>query len=189
MERRNAIKNIGKSFGAFAVTPVVIELLQSCSGPQYDWSPEFYTEQEGSFIKNLADTFLPAVDKMPSATQVNVHVFLDKVGKEVLDEDQKRAHKSAMQLSISSLNQSAGEEEVSRIDIKAYEKWLDQLFGSGASETEVSIFIEEVRDQIIWAYKNSEQVGETIMAYNPIPGKYDGCVDLMETTGGKAWSI
>jgi hypothetical protein len=26
------------------------------------------------------------------------------------------------------------------------------------------------------------------MAYAPIPGEQKGCVDLMETTGGKAWS-
>jgi len=27
------------------------------------------------------------------------------------------------------------------------------------------------------------------LAYAPIPGDYKGCVDLQETTGGKAWSL
>jgi len=27
------------------------------------------------------------------------------------------------------------------------------------------------------------------LAYAPVPGQQKGCVDLMETTGGKAWSL
>lgn len=189
MERRKAIKNIGRSFGAFAITPAVVELLQSCSGPQYNWSPSFYSEAEGFFVRTLADTFLPSVDNLPSATEVNVHVFLDKVGNEVFDETEKGLHKAMIQQSVNSLIQSAGEEEISEIGKASYEKWLDELFGSATRDEEVSLFIESFRDQIIWAYKNTEQVGEKIMAYNPVPGKYDGCVDLEETTGGKAWSI
>jgi len=27
------------------------------------------------------------------------------------------------------------------------------------------------------------------LAYSPIPGQQKGCVDLEETTGGRAWSL
>ena len=37
--------------------------------------------------------------------------------------------------------------------------------------------------------KPNEYIGENVLAYAPIPGDYKGCVDLMETTGGKAWSL
>lgn len=174
--------------GAFVATPAVLELLQSCGGPQYDWTPVFYTEEQGAFVKGLIDTLLPAVDNMPSATEVNVHVFLDKYASEILDAEQQEKHKSSMGKAIESLLSSSGKSSVGKIETSSYEAWMDELFG-GSEEDEVYKFVASFRGQTIWAYKNTELVGETIMAYNPIPGKYEGCVDLNETTQGKAWSI
>ena len=39
------------------------------------------------------------------------------------------------------------------------------------------------------AFKTNEFIGEEVLAYAPIPGEQKGCVDLMEATGGKAWSL
>jgi len=188
MERRNAIKNIGRSMGAFVATPAVLELLQSCGGPQYDWVPVFYTEEQGAFIKGLIDTLLPAVEEMPAATAVNVHVFLDKYANDILDPQEQEKHKAQMGKAIESLLASSGKSGIDKVENASYEAWMDELFG-GSPDDEVYKFMEAFRSQTIWAYKNTEQVGETIMAYNPIPGKYEGCVDLEATTQGKAWSI
>ena len=38
------------------------------------------------------------------------------------------------------------------------------------------------------AYKISETVGETVLAYEPVPGSYF-CGDLNELTGGRSWSL
>ncbi len=188
MERRRAIKNISKSLGAFAVTPAVLELLQGCSGPQYNWKPVFYTQEEGTFVQKLIDTFLPAADDMPAASEVNVHVFLDRYADEILDEEQKALHRSEIKEAINHLIEVTGKKEVVDMDVADLEKWLDLLSGPDA-ENDVRSFIKMFSGQIMWAYRNTERVGETIMAYNPIPGKYEGCVDLMETTNGKAWSV
>jgi len=40
----------------------------------------------------------------------------------------------------------------------------------------------------IKAYKNSEEVGENILAYDPIPTAYY-CGDLQELTDGKSYSL
>ena len=34
-----------------------------------------------------------------------------------------------------------------------------------------------------------EYIGEKVLAYDPVPGQQKGCVDLIEATGGKSWSI
>ena len=46
-----------------------------------------------------------------------------------------------------------------------------------------------LRNSSVWAYKTSELIGETVLAYAPIPGKQQGCISLDEATGGKAWSL
>uniref|UniRef100_UPI003F5CC5C5 gluconate 2-dehydrogenase subunit 3 family protein n=1 Tax=Flagellimonas lutimaris TaxID=475082 RepID=UPI003F5CC5C5 len=50
-------------------------------------------------------------------------------------------------------------------------------------------FANDLRDLATWAYKNSEYVGEEVLAYLPIPGEYVPCGDLQTLTGGKAWSL
>ncbi|RLD77819.1 MAG: gluconate 2-dehydrogenase subunit 3 family protein, partial [Bacteroidetes bacterium] len=49
--------------------------------------------------------------------------------------------------------------------------------------------LTNLRTMTIWAYKTSEKVGEEILAYDPIPGDFHGCISLEETTKGKAWSL
>ena len=42
---------------------------------------------------------------------------------------------------------------------------------------------------MIRAYRGSELVGEQYLAYDPIPGRQVGCIDLEEATGGRIWSL
>ena len=50
-------------------------------------------------------------------------------------------------------------------------------------------FANNLRGSVIWAYKNTEYIGEEVLAYQPVPGEYIPCGDVDELTGGKAWSI
>jgi hypothetical protein len=75
-------------------------------------------------------------------------------------------------------------------------EWDDQLAkylkpGNEISPDEkgASEFAFQLRNLTVNAFKTNEFIGENIMAYAPIPGEQKGCVDLMETTGGKAWSL
>ena len=49
-------------------------------------------------------------------------------------------------------------------------------------------FLNTIRRLTITSFKWSETIGEKVLAYNPIPGRQAGCVDLNEATGGRAWS-
>lgn len=53
----------------------------------------------------------------------------------------------------------------------------------------LNVFANEIRDLITWAYKNTEYVGEQVLAYESIPGGYVPCGDLQELTKGKDWSV
>ncbi len=39
----------------------------------------------------------------------------------------------------------------------------------------------------IWAYFTSEEIGENVLSYDPIPGKYEPCKPLSEV--GNKWSL
>ncbi len=56
-------------------------------------------------------------------------------------------------------------------------------------EEVVSMFLSHLRWLTVSAFKNTEYIGEEVLAYAPVPGQQKGCVDLEETTQGKAWSL
>ena len=72
--------------------------------------------------------------------------------------------------------------------LKASESELEE-FESNEAETQVLNSLRGLRSTAIWAYKTSEQIGETVLAYDPVPGKQLGCISLEEATGGKSWSL
>jgi len=89
-----------------------------------------------------------------------------------------------------SLEKSREEEQ------EIYEK-IDNYVQAKQNGESIELFAEvanfalltNLRSMAIWSYKTSQTVGEEILAYEPIPGRQEGCIDLEEATGGKAWSL
>ena len=53
MKRRNAIKNLGLSFGSIALSGSVISLSQSCQTTGDKWTPMFLTKIKYPRLKRL----------------------------------------------------------------------------------------------------------------------------------------
>ena len=84
MDRRIALKNIGLSFGYVVATPTLISIVQSCNTtPGEEWTPDFFTMEEGVILIQLVDIIIPKTDT-PSASELNVHVFIDKFVDQVM---------------------------------------------------------------------------------------------------------
>ena len=189
MKRREALKNIGLTAGFVVATPSVFSLLQSCTSDVESWTPLFFTQEEGVILKAIADTILPKTDT-PSATEVNVPEFLDRYVKEILSDEDQEATKAAM-ASLVVLIKENYNEDISKLNEEDYKNLLDNHMKVGDEEGRDdpnSMFLNQIKGQSIWAYRNSELVGETILAYDPVPGQAY-CGDLQELTGGKAWSL
>ena len=214
MERRDALKNIGLSFGAFVATPTALSLLQSCSQEYPKWVPSFFSEEEGIALRRLVDAMLPSVDGLPSATEVNVHVFVDTYIKDVMEFEARKNTRAMFQAVSKGLLDAGGKEAIADLKPSDYTSFLDANLGKSKEEDEslsseiweymsnnnddasgladnlkIYSYLTSLRGMAVWGYKSSEVVGETILAYKSIPGEQRGCVDLQETTGGMAWGI
>ncbi len=214
MERRKAIKSIGFSVGALVASPSVLSLLQSCQQKEVPWIPSFYTEEQGRFVKNIIDNMLPPSGNLPGAIEVNAHVFIDKMIKEVISVDDKPNFRKTVEVAMRSLLQDTGESDIGSVEEQGYVDFLTKhLTKSKEEDTQlmseiysylgennnsmngmeerlvVYQFLTQIRGFAVWAYQRSEQVGENVLAYKSIPGEQRGCVDLQETTGGRAWSL
>ncbi len=197
MKRRDVIKNLGLLFGYVVATPTVVSMLQSCKTEANQWIPVFFTVDEGHVLKNLIDLILPKSELIPGALEVNVPEFLDLYAFKVYSEEQQNKYKKDIQEIINELLGS--NRKVSKITADDYDvlltKYLkaDQItqvsFNNREKEKTVFEALINLRNTSVWAYKTSELIGETVLAYAPIPGKQQGCISLEEATNGKAWSL
>ena len=216
MERRVALKNMGLVFGYAVATPTLLGIVQSCQGKKVlDWTPNFFSKDEGTVVHTLLDILLPKTDT-PSATDVNVHVFIDTFANEVLPEEQQAFLKMCMGKFTDKVLADTQKESLADLDaedlepvfatylkkqtdeveeahgeaIQAYFEAVEEN-GSAVLDDEIARyqFATNLRNSAIWAYKNSEFVGEEVLAYLPVPGEYIGCGDLETLTQGRAWSL
>ena len=85
----------------------------------------------------------------------------------------------------------------SNLKIEDYDRFLVKYLRTTTNEKEVFTENDNIilgtlmslRNMTVWAYKTTEEIGENVLAYDPIPGVQKGCVSLEEATGGKSWSL
>ncbi|QLE00888.1 gluconate 2-dehydrogenase subunit 3 family protein [Galbibacter sp. BG1] len=215
MDRRKALRNIGLTTGFVVASPTLLSMLQSCTEDKATWTPTFFTEEEGVVLTNIVDIIIPKTDT-PSASEVNVPQFLDQYVLEVETEEAQKEYRKKMAGLANQLKSKYGD-DVSDITPEQYEeivaenlkvdeskrKDLNDRISIEGNEVEIGTtenkvqdnealafgMINDLRWSTINAYKNSQQIGEEVLAYDPVPGVYIGCLPLDETTQGKAWSL
>ncbi|SDR88054.1 gluconate 2-dehydrogenase subunit 3 family protein [Gramella sp. MAR_2010_147] len=214
MKRRQALKNIGLGAGIFIVGPSTLGLLQSCKNePEYDWQPTFLSASHGFALKKILDIILPSTDT-PGASDLNIAQFIDSYMDQVADENRRmRFERSAGAFSRAfkaeyDKDQEEGKPEdfenlikkylkATPAEKEEYAKRNTETQDAQKQEPEIQLdpdagsyaYLTTVRDMGIWAWKNSEEVGENVLWYDPIPGEYIPCGPVSELGGGKAMSL
>jgi hypothetical protein len=197
MDRRKALRTIGFGTTAITVTPAVVGMLQSCQTQTDTFSPIHFSKENFSVVSQLMDLIIPDTD-IPGAIELKLPEFLDGFIDVIMNEKaQKKITDGLDQFIVLALKDS-GKSSANRLDRSDLDAQLakylkaDQqqqnLVQDDETYQKASAFAKQLRSMTINAFKTNEYIGENVMAYAPIPGEQKGCVDLMETTGGKAWS-
>ena len=199
MKRRDALKNLGLAAGFAITAPSIFSMLQSCTTEVKTWVPQFLTSDEQKVLTNLVDIILPKTATTPSATEVKVPQFIDRYIHEVIETKDQEITRAAFNKLIGLLK-SSETESIDDVTTAQYTALLDKhllITGDIDEEREAnpeaeimttSEFLGQLKWMTINAYRNSEQVGENILVYEPVPAEYY-CGDLQELTGGKAYSL
>lgn len=203
MNRRDALKGMGLSLGYMIATPTILGMLQSCTAKEEKWTPLFFSEKQAYVLQNIVDLILPKTEGSPGALEVNVPQFIDLyVSKSSTDEDKDiyRTGLDAVLEELGILNEgSVSTETENPVTLKTEDfdallsKYLritkDQRTAFIIEENLVFITLLNLRDQTVWAYRTSKEIGENVLVYDPVPGVQKGCISVEDATGGKAWSL
>ena len=204
MDRRRALKNRGTGLGALTLSTSKINLLQSCQN-QTNLNLLTFSSKQFSFISKLMDLIIPSTD-LPGATDLKLNIFIDSYISEVWYSQNKDIFIQGLDKCILEVKNHEEKNLITlldkylKIDKKISDKYDDMIsdyedkvkLGQNPSFDQnifQYVFIKKLRDLSVMSFKINEYIAENVLAYNPIPGNYKGCVDLENTTGGKAWSL
>lgn len=195
MLRRDALKGLGLSFGYAVATPSILSLLQSCKTEPEVWVPKTLTIAEGMVVKNLIDLILPKTEETPGAIDVNIPEFLDLYVSKVYDQEQTSEFLNGISCIMEEL--PIVDSNVTNLKTEDYNTLLSKYLRINKEQrvlfeeekNTVFIGLMDLRNFTVWAYKTSEQIGKNVLVYDPIPGRYQGCISVEEATGGKQWSL
>lgn len=200
MKRRDALKNLGFAAGFAIVTPTIFSFLQSCTTTETEtWAPKFLSLDEKTVLTNLVDIILPKTPSTPSATEVKVPQFIDQYILKVLEDKDQKLIRNGFD-KILAILKSENSTEIKDLTTEQYTNLLDKYMlvkddvdqERDANPEALIITNSEFLNQLKWmtinAYRNSEEVGENILVYDPIPSE-QYCGDLQELTKGKLYSL
>jgi hypothetical protein len=213
MNRRQVLKNLGLGATALVVTPSILSILQSCSN-EPDFIPVFLSMEEGHALRMMVDLIIPSDEKIPGAKELGVHEFIDAYWNEVIPTEEQPQIKLGFAALAdrfqNTFNKPLGEGTAEEYDqvlakyLKAteeeettYGKNLGEFYAeyqtnkSAIPEPEAAAYsiVNNIKGMTIWGWKTTEQIGENVFAYDPVPGQQIGCLPLSEATGGKAYSL
>jgi len=214
MNRRKALKNIGMGFGAITATPAVVGLFQSCQTAAPNWTPIHFTQDQFGVVSKLMDIIIPTTT-IPGAIELKLPEFLDGYVDAIINTKDQESLILGLNQYIAVALEEKGDDDAGDLTSEELEVQLSKYlrgeeaqqknWSKAASAYKAAVqkdsaasipkealayeFAVQLRTMTITAFKTNEYIGENVMAYVPIPGEQKGCVDLMEATGGKAYSL
>jgi hypothetical protein len=179
MTRRKALEKTSMILGGALTSSLWAGVLNGCrASTELDWTPRFLTKKELKTMERVVDILIPPTDT-PGAAEALAHRFIDEMLHGYFDSAEKEMVKEG----IHELQQAGFEEMNSneRFDL------MKKLSVTAQEEVGAVSFFTLVRSMTLLGYFTSEIGATQALAYDPIPGAYEGCIPLHKY-GGKTWA-
>lgn len=205
MERREALKNIGFGSAALFSSSMLFGALQGCSAkPSVNWIPVFFTPEEAAQMEKVCEAIAPKTTT-PGALEAGVPNHIDQAYSVLIKEREAEFFKRGLGVFVRNYDENqevsfnkATTEQITDVINSYFNRYDDnpeilknyrESFKDEGEKTDEFVevhFVTTVVDATFSSYYTSELVGETVMAYDPIPVKYEGCIPY--EPGQKSWS-
>lgn len=174
MDRRTLIKKSAIATLGLSLSPALLISLESCAEkrPTND-NPIYLNKEQFDTIWQIAELVLPATDT-PGADDAKVAPFIDQLFGEYFDDQIKMDYLEGLSSFMLNCQNDMGN---SFIDLNQEEQ-LKYLTLMDEDEAEDSFF-RSIKGIILWAYFTSEP-GMKSMNYLPVPGRFNGCIEIDE---------
>jgi len=192
MKRRDAVKITAGTFAFWTLSGVTISSMMS--GCKTDgskamdvWKPEAFDQAQLDIVAEFCEMIIPRTDT-PGAKDAGVHKYVDEAVARYFSEEEKAGVFSGL-AKLEEVAKSLGASGFASADQKLKTAIMDRLVddADNHSGSDEQHFFYPFRDFVKQAFFTSEVGATEVLAYDPVPGKYIGCLDISETPG-KIWS-
>ena len=198
LTRREVLQRASLILGYAVTGSSAAAVLSGCQiDPSLNWSPRLLTAQQLITVRSMADHLLPATST-PSASDVLVERFIDQVLRDFTPVADQQTFLTGLTAFETTCQTTFGRSFTAlslaeRDDIFArYEQASPPLApnvwgGQLTAVVEAPSFYRMFKQMAMTGYFASEPVGEHLLAYDPIPGPFEGCIPLSRV--GKVWAL
>jgi hypothetical protein len=143
----------------------------------------YLTPEQGALVRAIANRILPRTDT-PGAADVGVPAFIDLLYGEFMTDAERRMLTDG----LAETEKTARSTEGASFAALTAERQDALLRGiARAEEGRDQGFFRLIRSATVLGYFTSEEVGRNVLNYDPVPGRYDGCVPIDEV-GRRNWT-
>lgn len=174
MNRRELLKKSAIASLGLSLSPALLISLESCSKKRPTSDIPVYLDQEQfDNIWQIAELVLPKTES-PGADDAKVTPFIDQLFGEFFEEAIKTQYTLGLKTFLEDCKSQNGKSflDLDEKDQIVYLKKVD-------SDEEKDSFFRTFKKIILWAYFTSEQ-GMKSMNYVPVPGRFNGCIEIDE---------
>jgi hypothetical protein len=190
--RRDALK-CAAAFLGYAVSGATLAAVLDgrTASAQANWSPQFFTADQAALLSEMVEHLLPKTST-PGARDVGVDRFIDSIMNEYFSPADQRAFTTGLDGFDADCRQTTGASFVTATPaardemFKKYEAASPALEpsiwgGQTSANPPAPTFYRQFKELTLVGYFTSEAVGKHILDYDPIPGRFDGCVPMGNT--------
>ncbi len=180
MNRRKAIQQTAYLLGGAVSASVIAGVMSGCQPTGApDWTPQFLTKEQAAMIEEIAEIILPETDT-PGAKSMHLTEFVDKMVHEVFNgfeqlQFSKGLDKFEEQCQFftgKNFMNCSSDERHKFLTIHEPEAIATQ------QKTGEKSWFSSIKELVLVGYFTSEYAITELMNYNPIPQKFEGCVDV-----------
>ncbi|MEO7599339.1 MAG: gluconate 2-dehydrogenase subunit 3 family protein [Opitutus sp.] len=180
--RREAIKRAALFLGV-AISPSLLRGALAAATPRTATGTLVQLSDARRSITSIAvERILPRTDT-PGALDVGVPAFIELMYASYMTEEEKLRLERGLQR-LDELSRKSSQQGFIEASPEQQDTALRNLADS--SEVEDAKCFQQLRTLTVLGYFTSKPVGTTVLQYDPIPGRYEGCIPLSEV-GKAAW--
>lgn len=190
MKRREVLKGTAMLLGYAFTGGTVASLMSSCeSGPKLSWDPEVLSTDQAKTLSAIVDRLLPATET-PGALDVGVDKFIDKMLSTVFPQDIQEGFAGGIDTFDARAKEMHGKifTDLEKTDQEAVLQEFEEksgplpgsMWGFSFGEPKEFPFYRMMKELALLGYYHSEKIGTEYLAYDPVPGPYQGCIAYSE---------
>ena len=180
MNRRKAIQQTAYLLGGAVSASLIAGVMSGCQPKgEPDWIPQFLTKEQAETIEILAEIILPETDT-PGAKSLHLTEFVDLMIKEVFNDFEQLQFLNGLAAMEGECQFFTGKPFIycSPDDRQKFLAIHEEKALANQQKTGEKVFFTKIKELVLTGYFTSEYAITELMNYNPLPTKFEGCVEV-----------